>query len=73
MKHPLYPLESGDRVVIVANHPHATEAGSLVAFEEYGPGARGTATAGLRWLGWRIALDAGGECYASPVNLKRTA
>lgn len=53
--------------MIIGKHPRATEAGSLVALEEYGPGEP------LRWWGWRVALDTGGECYANAADLRRTS
>ena len=57
-------LKPGERVMIIGNHPWASYAGTLVAFEEYGPGH------GLRWKGWRIRLDGNySQCYASEHEL----
>lgn len=56
-------MNNGDRVLIVGQHPWSDEVGTLIVFEEYGPGN------GLRWKGWRVALDIGTECYVNPANL----
>lgn len=53
-------MKSGDRVIIIGDHPWAGNAGTLIAFEKYG----------LGWNGWRVALDANcGECYAGEHEL----
>lgn len=47
------------------DHPWKTQAGELIAFEEYGPGPPP-----LLWTGWRIKLDGNcGECYANAHEL----
>lgn len=58
-------MKTGDRVVIAKNHPWGTHAGTLVAYEHYGPVVFG-------WVGWRVALDDphGQECYAKPSELR---
>lgn len=57
-------LKAGTRVVIVGEHPWATHAATLVAYERYG----------LGWMGWRVALDEPYqlECYAKPSQIRRT-
>ena len=56
-------LDEGERVVIVGEHPWKGEVGSLVAYEPYGPSMMG-------WMGWRVALDNGTECYADRSKLR---
>jgi hypothetical protein len=52
----------GDRVMVIGDHPWATHAGTLIAYERYG----------LGWRGWRVKLDGNcGECYASESEMLR--
>ncbi len=51
----------GIKVVICSSkHPWAGSCGSLVSYEKYG----------LGWMGWRVALDNGSECYASNFEIE---
>jgi hypothetical protein len=52
-------LKQGVRVVIKKSHPWGTHAGTLVAYENYGPSV-------FKWSGWKVRLDEpfGQECYA---------
>lgn len=53
-------LKSGDRIFITdQRHPWVGQAGTILHHEEYGPGG------GLKWTGWRAALDNGFETYVN--------
>ena len=53
-------MKSGDRAMVIGNHPWAGHAGTLIVFEKYE----------LGWTGWRVKLDENcGECYASEDQL----
>jgi hypothetical protein len=54
-------MNKGDRVVIVGNHPWATNAGELLTWEVL-------PVIGTRM--WRVVLDGGMECYAKPENIR---
>lgn len=45
--------------MIKKSHPWGTHAGTLVAYENYGPSV-------FKWSGWKVRLDEpfGQECYA---------
>ena len=56
------PLQAGDQVRIVGEHPWQGTSGRLVSYQPYG----------LRFLnleGWLVALDNGIECYAQSAEL----
>ena len=52
-------LKPGDEVLILKGHPWAGETGTLIAHETYG----------LGWLGWKVRLNHGQECYVQPNKL----
>lgn len=54
-------LQADDSVIITGKHPWTGERGTLVAYERYGPG----------WMGWRVALENGAECYVDITNLRK--
>lgn len=57
-------FKSGARVFVIGDHPWSGHAGTLIAFEPYGPAVFG-------WSGWRVKLDCNcGECYARPSDLQ---